>query len=209
MPPQNNQPLPTDRATTVSVPDAATMQLPRRGGAGKVVLVIFLIILFAALAAGGTWYYMNRRLNSEKQQQQAQIDTLNTQVASLQADLDKAKNSVLSGVDQKAIDNLITKFYDGWLKSGTVAAKTTTAQNDGLISAAVAKYITSASTASDPVLCTKNTPTSYEYVFNDQAAASVKATVTLKATEGNSKSSIVVTKNGNNWQITQISCPTS
>ncbi len=205
MPPedQSNQPLPNE-----SLP----MDLPKKRNTG-LVIVIILIIILAIGSVAGVWYWQTRQLNAQKAANQQKVNDLQNQIQQLQADNAAMKAQLaIDATTQAAISKTIKGFYDDWLKGISATppvAKGTLATQEaakGYITSNVVSYINSA-TGSDPVICAQNVPQSYTYAnltLNNKIAGAV---VTFTFSSGTSKATLELTPNGNNWQISKISCP--
>lgn len=163
---------------------------------------LVIVIILAIAAVVGTWYYMNNKAKNDKKAQDAQIQQLQNQINELNTAADKA--SVIK--QAKAAFN----YWIGNLPSPT--NKSYQGMKDaGYITQALVDFQKNPPKLYDILTCSQNALPYNEYVFKDptlQSSTTATMNVEGKYTSGINVITLGFVKDGNEWKINTVTCPT-
>lgn len=163
---------------------------------------LVIVIILAIAAVVGTWYYMNNKAKNDKKAQDAQIQQLQNQINELNTAADKA--SVIK--QAKAAFN----YWIGNLPSP--ANKSYQGMKDaGYITQALVDFQKNPPKLYDILTCSQNALPYNEYVFKDptlQSSTTATMNVEGKYTSGINVITLGFVKDGNEWKINTVTCPT-
>lgn len=177
------------------------MPQSQKSGKGPVVALVIVIIL-AIAAVGGTWYYMNYKSKNDKKAQDTQIQQLQNQLNELNTAADKASMiKQAKAAFNYWIGNLpspANKSYQGMKDAGYITQTLVDFQKNPL-------------KLYDILTCSQNALPYNEYVFKDptlQSSTTATMNVEGKYTSGINVITLGFVKDGNEWKINTVTCPT-